>query len=275
MISLMFLSILLMGLRSLSRNSCGVVVILIKMIQVSGNYDSEADLTLIGIDNREFELVTWDRDSILRIWPIDISIMEVSHLNLIYIPVLMMRFQKVGYSPITPRNPIRNGRLPERSYRDELEHKSKLDPVITAPTHQSGVLKSIKAPESHGIHRSTKDGFGPSSTSPVNYFGKQHSHAYAQSHVARVAAAQGAKYGNATMGKGHGAAARPKVDPAAWWSAVGENRKRSTSTGGSESAKVSTSLSRGDSRKRKGRRSGSRAPDQESESEGPHTLKEE
>jgi hypothetical protein len=46
---------------------------------VSRNYDSAADLTLIGIDNREFELVTWDRDSTLRIWPVDLSIMEVSH----------------------------------------------------------------------------------------------------------------------------------------------------------------------------------------------------
>jgi hypothetical protein len=50
------------------------------MIQVSANYDSAADLTLIGIDNREFELVTWDRDSTLRIWPVDSSIMDVSHL---------------------------------------------------------------------------------------------------------------------------------------------------------------------------------------------------
>jgi hypothetical protein len=189
-----------------------------------------------------------------------------------------MRFQKVGYSPTKPQNPLRNGRISERSYRDELEHQSKLDPVITAPTHQSGVLKSIKASESHGLHRSTKDGSGPSSTSPVNYFGKQNSHTYAQSQASKVAAAataHGAKYGNTTMGKGHGAAARPKLDPATWWSAVGENRRRSTSTTGSDSTKVSATLSRGESRKRRGRRSGSGAPDHESESEGPHTLKEE
>ena len=53
---------------------------MIRMIQVSGNSDSAYDLTLIGIGNREFELITWDRDSTLRIWPVDVSITEVSHL---------------------------------------------------------------------------------------------------------------------------------------------------------------------------------------------------
>jgi hypothetical protein len=80
MISLMPLFIPSMGLPSLSQSSCGGVAVLIRMIQVSENYDSAYELTLIGIDNREFELITWDRDSTLRIWPVDASIMEVSHL---------------------------------------------------------------------------------------------------------------------------------------------------------------------------------------------------
>jgi hypothetical protein len=79
MISSMSLSIHSMGLLSSSQSLCGVTSVSIRMIQVSRNYDSAVDLTLIGIDNREFELVTWDRDSTLRIWPVDLSIMEVSH----------------------------------------------------------------------------------------------------------------------------------------------------------------------------------------------------
>jgi WD repeat-containing protein 59 len=211
-----------------------------------------------SVDAREFQLITWDRDSVLRFWPIDTNIME-----------------KVGYRPKIQRNFPRT--LPE-SFRDHLEAHSNPTSAITAPTHQSGVLKSVKAPKTRRAHPSTTEpsSLPVGSASPIDHFRKP-----SQQSSTTTGVVQGHNYSNMTMGKGHGRAARPHLDPMTWYSAVEEDTRRSESVDtGSSPVRKSTSRPRAGVDSLTGRpwnqqgRSGSQVPDNDADPE-PRSLKEE
>lgn len=176
--------------------------------------------------------------------------------------------QKVGYTPNREKTTSRSSYTPGFSYRDQLEAQANPTSAITAPTHQSGVLKSVKATKGRRHPTTTEPASLPiGSASPVDHFKKP----------PQQPIAQGPKYGNMTMGKGHGRAARPHLDPLTWYSAVEEDTRRSESVDTSSptrksSSRASGSLSR---RGRKSARSGSLAPEHEAEQEAPRSLKEE
>lgn len=182
--------------------------------------------------------------------------------------------EKVGYNPNTDKPSELPSPVQDVSYRDILESESHLNRAITAPTHQSGVLKSVKASKSGRGQRSatasSSVGIG-SSISPISHFKKPL--------IASQIMAAGVKQAGttATMGKGHGKAARPQLDPQAWNSVVEEESKRSRSTETGSSLRRSTSRA-GETftyRGRKTARSGSLSLEYGDEPELPKTLKEE
>lgn len=255
-------------------------------------------------DDREFQLITWDRSAVLRFFPVDTSIL-----------------QKVNFQIGIPmKTKSRESSSELICYRDKLQEPNS-DHAITAPTHQSGVLKSVRAPLSktksriyHQLHRGTADTLTIGSTSPVNHFIKPPNYSggfsasvstvgSANTKVAETpvqttpgggvaalapivtgASGKGASAGGPmTMGKGHGRAARPQVDPLTWYSVVEEeDRKRSTSVGSAGARRRSASQRRTDSGSASTRRNETRArsvghiQDSELETQDePQTLKDE
>ncbi|KAG8839538.1 hypothetical protein FRC18_010317 [Serendipita sp. 400] len=208
-------------------------------------------------DDREFQLITWDRGSVLRFWPIDAQILQ------------KVNFRSTIPAPVSRRQGIAT----DISYRDLLEAQTSTSRAITAPTHQSGVLKSVRV-KPRMVHRDSMSTLHVGSSSPVNHFTKPQ-----QSQSSELSGQN--KIGNMTMGKGHGKAARPQIDPITWLSGLGEGKRRSKSTGSgtrdsddSRSRSLPESSSR-NSRGNKGVRSKSRAPDEWTQSDPPSSLREE
>ncbi|KAG8836183.1 hypothetical protein FRC17_009526 [Serendipita sp. 399] len=208
-------------------------------------------------DDREFQLITWDRGSVLRFWPIDTQIL-----------------QKVNFCASIPA-PVsrRQGVVTNVSYRDLLESQKGTSRAITAPTHQSGVLKSVRV-KTRMVHRDSMSTLHVGSSSPVHHFKPP------QHPQSGVLAGQN-KIGNMTMGKGHGRAARPQIDPITWLSGLEEGKRRSKSaSSGKKDSEDSRSLSLTESgsrnsRGKKGTRSRSRVPDEGIQPEPPSSLREE
>ena len=107
---------------------------------------SESTKTLLGINNREFELVSWHRNSILRLWPVDVSIMEVSHLTVVFIPTLDMDSRKQDTHPLYHEIPCETDALSERLYHDEFEPQCKYYPVITTSKRHPQEHKNLSIP---------------------------------------------------------------------------------------------------------------------------------
>ncbi|KAG8754779.1 hypothetical protein FRC14_004650 [Serendipita sp. 396] len=82
-------------------------------------------------DDREFQLITWDRGSVLRFWPIDAQILQ------------KVNFRSTIPAPVSRRQGIAT----DISYRDLLEAQTSTSRAITAPTHQSGVRSKSRAPD--------------------------------------------------------------------------------------------------------------------------------
>jgi hypothetical protein len=176
--------------------------------------------------------------------------------------------EKVGYRPKIQKTFPKSSSTSSFSFRDHLEAHPNPTSAITAPTHQSGVLKSVKAPKTRRAHPSTTESGSLTlgSSSPVDHFKKPSNQSTVQ--------------GNMTMGKGHGRAARPQLDPMTWYSAVEEDKTRRSESVDTSPVRKSTSRPRTgvDSltgRGRKQGRSGSMVLDKDGESEPPRSLKEE
>jgi hypothetical protein len=141
--------------------------------------------------------------------------------------------------------------------------------AITAPTRQSGVLKSVKASKGSISQRAPDLTITPvGSASPVNHFNHPPPPPNAAQDIQGV-----------TMGKGRGRAARPQIDQIAWWSAIAEDRKRNESVG-SASGHRSSSRPRNDvgsldKRGKKTIRSGSQGAASDNEDKAPQSLQEE
>ncbi|CAG7851808.1 Uncharacterized RWD, RING finger and WD repeat-containing protein C11E3.05 [Serendipita indica DSM 11827] len=220
---------------------------------------------------KEFQLITWDRSAVLRFFPVDTSILQ----------------RPRHYRTNAPKR--RTEKRARTALKDEIAHLPSTPPG-TADTLTIGstspVNHFIKPPNYSGGFSASVSTVGSANTkvaeTPVQTTPGGGVAALAP--IVTGASGKGASAGGPmTMGKGHGRAARPQVDPLTWYSVVEEeDRKRSTSVGSAGARRRSASQRRTDSGSASTRRNETRArsvghiQDSELETQDePQTLKDE